>query len=327
MMNIRRKILGILCASAVIAGAHAQDYPNRTIRIITPYNPGSMVDTTTRMVAEAMSKKLGQPIVVENRMGGMGSIALTALRSAPADGYTLMTDTPASAINPSLYSYAKYNPKTDIAPIAQFMKLPFVMAVNPAVKANSATELIGLIRSNPAQINVAVAGTSTGLVGDMFAQMNGVKFSNINYKGAGNAVLAVLGNECQVIFLDVANLAEQINGKKLVGLLVTGEQRSSVIKEVPTAREAGYGQFQESTWFGMFTKAGVPQDVQEKLNQVVREVMADPKMQEYLEAHGGIVSNMTLSEFHAFYDNEVDRWAKAIKDANLQQNNHIDGKK
>ncbi|RYF35831.1 MAG: tripartite tricarboxylate transporter substrate binding protein, partial [Comamonadaceae bacterium] len=200
-----------------LGAAQAQDYPSRTIRIVTPYDPGSVVDSTTRIVADELGKKLGQTVVVENKSGGFGMVAMNTLLAAPADGYTLLTDTPASAINPTL-NKARYNPKTDIAAIAQFMKLPFAIATSPTLKARTAAELVALAKKEPGSINVAVAGTSTGLVGQLFALQTGTKFLDVPYKGAGAATLAVLKNEAQVIFLDSANLAPYIKEGKLTGL-------------------------------------------------------------------------------------------------------------
>lgn len=321
MKHFRKSVSAVLMAFAAATaavGVQAQDYPNRTIRIVTPYDPGSMVDSTTRLVADELSKKLGQPVVVENRSGGMGLVAMNALMNAPADGYTLMTDTPASAINPTLNPAAKYNAKTEIAPIAQFMKLPFVIAATPELKVKSAAELVALAKKQPGAINVAVAGTSTGLVGDLFAQQNGIKFTNVNYKGAGAATLAVLKNEGQVIFLDAANLGQYINGGKLTGLMITSDERSPVLKDVPTAKEVGFNSFDATTWFGMFAKTGVPQEVLDKLNASIREVMASPRMQDYLKSRGATSSTMKTAEFDAFFDKEVDRWAEVIRAADVK---------
>lgn len=317
-MNTFRKTLSALLIACTAVAVQAQGYPNHTIRILTPYDPGTMVDATTRLVADELGKKFGQPVIVENRAGGMGLIAFNALKSAPADGYTLMTDTPASAINPSINPAAKYDPKTEMAPIAQFMTLPFVIAVNPELKLKSAADLVAMVKKQPDAINVAVAGTSTGLVGDLFAQQNGLKFNDINYKGAGAAMMAVLKNEGQVIFLDAANLSQYINDGKMTGLLVTSEERSPVLKQVPTAKEAGFANFDVSTWFGLFAKAGVPKDVQEKLNAAVREVMATPRVQEYLKQRGATSSSMTTAQFHDFFDKEVDRWAQVTKAADVK---------
>jgi tripartite-type tricarboxylate transporter receptor subunit TctC len=311
--------LAAIGAAAVVsvAPAAARGYPSHPIRIVTPYDPGSVVDSTTRMVAEGLSQKLGQPVIVENRSGGFGIIAMNALLNAPADGYTLLTDTPASAINPTLYK-ARYNPKTDITPIAQFMELPFVIGTSPSFKPKTAAEFVSLAKQQPGTVNVAVAGTSTGLVGELFALQTGTKFLSVPYKGAGAATMAVLKDEAQVIFLDSANLGNYINSGKLKGLLITSKERTPLLKDVPTAREAGFPAFDVSTWFGVFARAGVPLDVQEKLNATIREVMVSPKLQEFLKDRGATASNMTTGQFRTFFHGEVDRWGDVIKKANIK---------
>lgn len=293
-------------------------YPSdRTIRIVTPYEPGSLVDVTTRLVADGLRTELGQNVVVENRTGGMGMIAMTALLGAPADGYTLLTDTPASAINPTLHK-VKYNPKTDIAPIAQFMRLPFVIGVHPTLPVRTASELVAYARKNPGSIDMAVAGTSTRLAGELFSIQNGVKFNPIPYKGAAPAMLSVLKNETQLIFLDAGNLVPHISGGKMNGLLVTSEQRFSALKDVPTAKEAGFAAFDVSTWFGMFARSEVPQEIQDKLNAAVRKVMLSPKLEEYLKQRGAIASSMTTPQFKVFFNREVDTWAEVIRKADIK---------
>lgn len=313
-----KALVALAGALSIPFAAHADNYPSRTIRIITPYEPGSMVDTTTRLLAEELSKKLGKTVIVENKAGGMGLVAMNSLRASPADGYTLMSDTPASAINPSLNPAAKYNPKTELVPVAQFMKLPFVIAAAPELKVKTAAELVSYAKQQPGAINVAVAGTSTGLVGDLFMQQNGIKMTNIAYKGASPAMLAVLKNEGQVIFMDAANVTPYINDGKMTGLLITSETRSPVLPNVPTAKEAGFPNFDVSTWFGMFAKAGVPRDIVEKLNVAVREVMAGPRMQEYLKSRGATYTPMSAEQFDQFFDAQVDLWAEVVRKADVK---------
>lgn len=299
-------------------GVQAQGaYPDRPIRIVTPYDPGSLVDLTTRVVADGLKAELGQNVTVENRSGGLGMIAMNALLGAPADGYTLLTDTPASAINPTLHK-AKYNPKTDIAPIAQFMRLPFAIGASPSLPVRSAADLVAHARKNPGAIDVAVAGTSTGLVGELFAIQNGLRFNRIPYKGAAPAMLAVLKDEAKLIFLDAGNLTQHINAGKMTGLLVTGEQRLAALKDVPTAKEAGYPQFDVATWFGLFARADVPPEVQDKLNAAVRKVMASPKVEEFLRQRGAIASTLTTAQFRTFFHQEVDTWAEVIRKADIK---------
>lgn len=318
----RRVLLATLATTAALCTAPSWGqaaWPDRPIRILTPYDPGSLVDTTTRLVAEGLKAELGQNVLVENRSGGMGMIAMGALLAAPADGYTVLTDTPASAINPTLHK-ARYNPKADIAPIAQFMRLPFAIGASPSLPVSSVAELVAHARKHPGAIDVAVAGTSTGLVGELFAIQNGLRFNNVPYKGAAPAMLAVLKDEAKLVFLDAGNLAPHITAGKMTGLLITGEQRWPVLKDVPTAREAGQPQFDVSTWFGMFARAEVPAEVQERLNAAVRKVMASPRMEEFLRQRGAVPSALTTTEFRSFFHREVDTWAEVIRKADIKPN-------
>ena len=323
--HFRRHALGTILAglSLVLSGPSVQAqtqgaYPSeRTIRIVTPYDPGSLVDVTTRLVADGLRAELGQNVVVENRTGGAGMIAMNALLAAAPDGYTLLTDTPASAINPTLYK-ARYNPKTEIAPIAQFMRLPFAIGVHPSLPVRTAAELVDYARKNPGAIDMAVAGTSTRLAGELFSIQSGIKFNPIPYKGAAPAMLSVLKNETQLIFLDAGNLVPHITGGKMTGLLVTSESRFAALKDVPTTREAGFAAFDVSTWFGMFARAEVPQEVQDKLNAAVRKVMSSPKVEEFLKQRGAIASNLTTPQFKAFFHREVDTWAEVIRKADIK---------
>jgi tripartite-type tricarboxylate transporter receptor subunit TctC len=316
-INHRAALAGLAAATlSPLAGAQAA-YPDRPIRIVTPYDPGSLVDVTTRLVAEGLKTELGQAVTVENRSGGMGTIAMNALLAAPADGYTLLTDTPASAINPTLYK-TRYNAKTDIAPIAQFMRLPFVIGASPSLPVRTAAELVAYARRNPGAIDVAVAGTSTGLVGELFAIQNGLKFNRVPYKGAAPAMLAVLKDEAKLIFLDAGNLAPHIAGGRMTGLLITSDQRWPVLKDLPTARESGFPDFEPATWFGMFARADVPAAVQERLNAAVRRVMASARVEDFLRQRGAIASTMDNAQFRAFFHREVDTWAEVIRKADIK---------
>lgn len=318
--HLCRLALGLLAACGLGSAWAQGSYPERTIRIVTPYDPGSMVDATTRLVADGLSKRLGQPVVVENRTGGMGMIAMNALLAAPADGYTLLTDTPASAINPTLHKeQARYNPKTDVAPIAQFMRLPFVLAVHPNVRANTAKDLVALLKQSGSPLNAAVAGTSTGLVTDLFALQAGVTLPQVPYRGAAPAVLAALKDEAPIVFLDSANLVPHIQSGKLKGLLITSDARLDTLHGVPTAAEAGFANFKPTTWFGIFARSGVSPHILKQLNEAVLEVMQSAQTREYLKARGATSSDMGLDEFRTFFHGEIDMWADVIRKAQIKQ--------
>jgi len=320
---LRRNVLQASCAAALASigvSAAAQNYPTGPIRIVTPYDPGSAVDITSRMVAEGLSKRLGQPVIVENRPGGQGAVGMNALLGAPANGYTLMTDTPASAINPSLYKshQSRYTATKDLAPVAQLMSLPFAIAVDPSVPVKTVGELVKLLKDKPGSLNAAVAGTSTRLAGELFSMQANVKFTPIPYKGATSAMQSVMKGETQVVFLDAANLAPFINAGKLRGLLITGEKRWPALSQVPTAKEAGYPQFDVNTWFGMFAKAGTPQPIVDQLNAAIREVMLSPSLETYLSQRGAQPSKRTAAEFKEFFHQEINLWRDVIVKADIE---------
>lgn len=320
---LRRNVLQASCAAALATigvSAAAQNYPTGPIRIVTPYDPGSAVDITSRMVAEGLSKRLGQPVIVENRPGGQGAVGMNTLLSAPANGYTLLTDTPASAINPSLYRshQSRYNATKDLAPVAQLMSLPFAIAVDPSVPVKTVGELVKLLKDKPGSLNAAVAGTSTRLAGELFSMQADVMFTPIPYKGAMSAMQSVLKGETQVVFLDAANLAPFIKAGKLRGLMITGDKRWPALSQVPTAKESGYPQFDVSTWFGMFAKAGTPQPIVDQLNVAIREVMVSPLLATYLSQRGAQPSKRTAAEFKEFFHQEINLWRDVIIKADIE---------
>lgn len=320
---LRRHAFFASCAlilASVGLSAHAQSYPTGPIRIVTPYDAGSTVDITSRMVAEGLTKRLGKPVIVENRPGGQGAIGMNALLSAPANGYTLMTDTPASAINPSLYKShsERYNASSDLAPVAQLMSLPFAIAVASKLPVKNVAELVALAKYKPGQLNAAVAGTSTRLAGELFSMQAGVSFNPVNYKGAMSAMQALIKGETEVLFLDAANLAPYIASGQIRGLMITGDHRWPTLADVPTAKEAGYPKFNVSTWFGIFAKAGTPQPIIDQLNEAIREVMVSPALEKYLNQRGAQPSKRSANEFKEFFHQEINLWRDVIVKANVK---------
>jgi tripartite-type tricarboxylate transporter receptor subunit TctC len=315
-------LLGLKLSLAALLGfghfeAAALDFPTKPIRILLPYEPGGAVDLTTRLAAEAVSKELGQPIVVESKPGGYGMVAMDALKSAKPDGYTLMADTPAAAINPSVFK-VRYDPLSDLEPVAQLVAIPFAVAINPAIPAKTFQEFVALAKAKPDTINFTSAGTSTRLATELLMLQAGIKLVPVNYKGAAPSITAVLGNESQLILIDVANLATHIQGGAMRGLLVTGDARSDVIPDVPTAKEVGFPNFDPVTWFGVFAPKGVPAEVVERLNGAFRTALKDPELVETLRARGAVPSQRTAKEFSDYFRSEVARWADVVKQSGVK---------
>jgi tripartite-type tricarboxylate transporter receptor subunit TctC len=323
MMTMNKRGLLRLAAAVSLAGAAfgslAQSFPSQRIRILVPYEPGSSVDTTTRLLADGLSKRLGQTVIVENKTGGLGMIAMNALLNEPADGYTLLADTPASAINPSLYpDKVRYDPVADLQPVAQMMSLPFALAVSPSVPAKNLKEFIALAKAKPGELNAAPGGTSTRLAGELFAMKAGIKLTAIPYKGASSAMTAVMRDEAQAIFLDIANLKPYIESGKMRGLFVTGDKRWAALPDLPTAREAGMPEYDIGTWFALFARKGTPQPVVDRLNAEVRELMKSPEVRAYLDGRGASPSTRAAAEFTKFFHDEVALWKDVISKANIK---------
>ncbi len=314
-----KKLLHWACVAALTVAASASFAQGSTLRILVPYDPGSAVDVTSRLIADGLAKRTGRTVIVENRAGGMGMIAMNAMLAAPADGNTLLADTPATAINPSLFKdQVKYDPVKDLAPVAQMMSLPFMLGVHPSVKANNLREFTALVKANPSKFNAAAAGTSTRLVGELYTLKTGAAMQQVPYKGASPAMTAVLKDEAQAIFMDAANLRPHVEAGKMRALFVTGDRRWSALPDVPTAAEAGLPDYNLSTWFGLFARSGTPSATVNKLNEDIRAVMSSPEFLKYLEARGSRVSTMTAPEFTRFFQDEVKLWAHVVSSANIK---------
>ena len=307
--------LGALAAPA----AQAQGiYPTRPVTIIVPYPAGGASDIGARLLATELAKALGQPVVIDNVGGAGGAVGVQKLLRAPADGYTLLYGALSETVLVPLINPAANYRLEDMAAIAFAGATPAAFVTRPDFPASTMDELLALARKSPGAIDVAVAGTSTGLVGELFAIQNGLRFHNVPYKGAAPAMLAVLKDEAKLVFLDAGNLAPHITAGKMTGLLITGDQRWPVLQNVPTAREAGQPQFDVSTWFGLFARAEVPSDVQDRLNAAVRKVMASPRMEDFLRQRGAVPSSLSTAEFRAFFHREVDTWAEVIRKADIK---------
>lgn len=316
---MKTKLLRVALAAALSIAAGSSLAQNATLRILVPYDAGSAVDVTSRLIANGLSKRTGRAVIVENRAGGMGMIAMNGLQAAPADGNTLLADTPATAINPSLFKdKVKYDPIKDLSPVAQMMSLPFMLAIHPDVKASNLKEFTALVKARPTDVNAAAAGTSTRLVGELFAQKTGTAMLQIPYKGASPAMAAVLKNESQAIFMDAANLRPHVETGRMRGLFVTGDKRWSALPDVPTAAEAGLPDYNMSTWFGLFARSGTPAETVNKLNEDIRAVMNSPEFLKYLESKGSRVSTMNAPEFTRFFQAEVRLWADVVSRANIK---------
>ena len=318
MKGITRLIGAAL--AALSAAALAQGFPNKPIRIIVPFAPGGNVDITARLVAPGLTEALGQPVVVENKPGAGGTIGADSVAKAAPDGYTLLMGSNSTfSVAPSLYPKNPYNPLKDFAPVVSIAIAPFVLVVNPASPATNAQELVAQAKAAPGKLAMSSAGTgsSNHLVGELFQEITGTRFTHIPYKGSGQALTDLMGGQVNLHFDQITSAASFIQGGKLRALLVTAPKRVALLPDVPTASEAGYPAFEASNVTGLIAPAGTPRDIIDKLNAATQKVIATPAVQERLAQLGAQSSGGTPDQFGAYIRDDFAKWTRIVKEAHV----------
>lgn len=323
-MACRRNFLG-LAAVALLAGAlpaHAQStYPTRPVSLIVPFPAGGSTDLVARVVAEKMSALLGQQIVVDNRGGAGGNVGSAAAAKSEPDGYTMLMGTVAThAINSALYKKMPYDPVKDFAPVSLLVVVPNVLVVNPDFPAKSVQELIALAKEKPGELSYASSGNGTPLhlSGELFKSMAGVDIVHVPYKGAGPALVDVMGGHVPIMFDNLPSSTEHIKAGKLRGLAVTTAERSPSMPELPTIAESGLPGYETYTWNALFVPAGTPPDVIAKLNEAAVAAVGDPEVKAKLETMGASVVGSTPEQLAKHVQAELDKWGPVVKASGAQ---------
>lgn len=309
-----------LAAVALSFQAAAQDYPNKPITMVMPYAPGGPGDTITRVFAGSMQKLLGQQIVVDNTAGASGSIGTAKVARAKPDGYTLLlTSAMTHAVNPSLYDKLPYHPLEDFEPITQFGRLPFVVLVRADSPIKTLADLTALLKSEPGKHNFGAGSLPARIAGEMYKQLAGVQAVHIAYKSNPQAFPDLLSGLLTFMVIDTTNGRLQIDGGKMRGLAVTTLQREASLPKVPTTGEAGLPEFQIWTWTGFYAPKGTPRDIVLKAYQDILTACQDPQLQARFESLGGPpVNSSSPDEFAAFTRQEIDRWGRIIRRAQIR---------
>ncbi|HEX3937867.1 MAG TPA: tripartite tricarboxylate transporter substrate binding protein [Xanthobacteraceae bacterium] len=298
--------------------AQAQDdnttYPDHPVRWLVGYPPGGSTDICARLIGSYLSQRLHQQFTVENKPGAGNNLATEMAAHSPPDGYTVFLVNPANAINASLYKNLNFDFLRDMAPVAGFIRVPNVMEVNPNVPAHTVAEFIDYAKANPGKVNMASAGigTSTHLSGELFMMMTGVNLVHVPYRGAGPALVDMMGGQVQVFFDNMPSSIGYIRAGKLRALAVTTAERSKELPDVPTVAETVPG-YEASAFFGMAVPAGTPRDIVELLNRAVNDALADPDVQAKLAQLGGTLIPGTPEDFGKLIADETDKWGKVVK--------------
>lgn len=306
----------VVAAALAFTTFHAMaDYPDRPLRVIVPFAPGGATDVIARTVAQAMSARLGQSAVVENKAGANGNIgAVTAARSDP-DGYTLLMATSSHAINASLYQKLNYSLTRDFVALSNLASVPLLLVVNPSVPAKSASELATYAKANPGKVNYGSGGTGTAshLAGEQFSTLTGAKMQHVAYKGGSQALNDLMGGQVQAMFANLPEVLAQVQSGKLRALAVTGTRRHAALPDVPAFGETAYPSMTMRSWFGLFVPAGTPPAVVEKLSHAIVQSVADAAVKERLKGLGADPVGDEQPAFQKYVNQEVARWAVLVK--------------
>jgi tripartite-type tricarboxylate transporter receptor subunit TctC len=321
MMLARRQFLrlglGAVAVPSLHGAARAQAYPARPVRILVGFAPAGAVDITARLLAQSLSEQLGQPFTVENRPGAGTNIATEAAVRAAPDGYTLVMLSPPAAINATLYEKLNFNVIRDTAPIASAIKMPFVLAVNPAVRAKTVPELIALAKANPGKITMASSGNGSGLhlSGELFKMMAGVDLVHVPYRGEALAITDLIAGQVQTMFGTTAVTNEHIKAGKVRALALTTAMEGAADLPIMSEFLPGY---EASFWTGIAAPRGTSPDVIDKLNRQINVALADPRIVARFADLGGSVLAGSPTDFGKLIADETEKWGKVIRAAHIR---------
>jgi tripartite-type tricarboxylate transporter receptor subunit TctC len=320
-LNFVRFAIALTAAVGMLPEARAQAYPERSIRFVVPFPPGGATDFIARILATRLPAALGQSIVVDNRSGGGGNIGTAIVAKATPDGHTLLvaSESPIT-INPSVYSNLAYNTVRDLPAITQMIHYPYFVVLHPSVPAASVRELIQAAKAQPGRLRYAHAGVGSGtqLAAELFKLQVGVDIVGVPYKGAGPAMVGLLGNETHLGFASPPSSIAHVKSGKLKAIAVTSEKRSALLPDLATVRESGIAGFDVGGWVGLFAPAGAPGKIVERLHAEVAKVLRVPEVKDVLLASGSEPSDKSTEEIRALVRTETAMWAKVIKTTGIK---------
>ncbi len=297
-----------------LGAAVAQDYPSRLLKLVVPFGAGGPTDILARIVGQALSERLGQPVVIENRPGASGNIGTQAVINSPPDGYTLLVVAHPNAINATLYTNLPFNFLNDIAPVSPMVRVTNVMEVTPSFPAKTVAEFIAYAKANPGKVNFCSTGmgTSGHLAAELFKSMTGVNLVHVPYRGSVPALTDLMSGQVHVFFDLIPSSIGHIRAGRLRPLAVTSAKRTDVLPGVPSISETVPG-FEISAWFGIGVPRNTPPAVIERLNREITAVITDPKIKARLAELSAEVMTSTPAEFRKFIEAETEKWAKVVR--------------
>lgn len=324
MTSSRRTFLGQLAAGSLLLNsgfAAAQNYPDKAVRVIVPYSSGGSTDSTARLVAQALSAKLGQQFVVDNRPGAGGALGHELAARAAPDGYTLVFSAAGPlTVTPHTLAKLGYDPINAFEPIKLVASAPLVLEVRPSLPARTVAELIALAKSKPGKLTYASFGNGSAahLAGEMFKSAAGIDIVHVPYKGSAPALTDLLGGQVDMMFDVVVSSLPHIEAGKLRPLGITSTTRLDLLPKVPTMAEAGVKEFEAGTWFGLLAPANTDRQVIARLSAAMDDVLQQPELRKTLAGQGAVVRGGTSEDFRKFFLSEYSRWGKVVKAAGVK---------
>ena len=310
----RRSVLGAAALMGTgVRAAFGQSYPSRPIRWVVGYPPGGTTDVLARLVADNLSRRLGQQVYIENKPGAGNNIGTENVVNAEPDGYTILLVNPANGINASLYTKLNFNFIRDIAPVAGITRSPNIMEINPKLPVKTVAEFIAYCKANPGKVNMASSGlgTSTHLSGELFRAMTGVEMVHVPYRGAAPAITDLLSGQAHVFFDNLPSSIEQVRSGGLRALAVTTAERSPALPDVPTVAETVPG-YEASAWFGIGAPKRTAPELIARLNREVNDILDDPAMVKRLADLGGTPMRLSPEGFGRIVVDETEKWRKVV---------------
>lgn len=318
MRFVLARILLALAALSIVQSAGAQGYPTRPIRFIVGQGAGGASDVVARAIAQKLAERLGQQVIVDNRAGANGIIAMEATAKAAPDGYTIaLGSSPMLAINPSLYRQLPYEPVRDFSPIALVGVASYVIVARPSLPANSVKELVALAKSKPGHLNYG-AGSSGARIGtEMFNSAAGISLTYIPYKSAPQALTDLLSGQVDLVLEPVMSASAHIKADRLKALAVSTAKRVPQFPDIPTLAELGIPGYEFSSWLSIHAPAGTPKSIVEKLNTEIVRILKLPEIVDQLRSIGFEPQPSTPEELAAFTVAEIAKYAKVVKTAGI----------
>ena len=319
-VTARYLAFGLLAFAGFSPAVHAQQYPERPVRLIVPYPPGGGSDLVARLLGRELAEKWGKSVIVDNRPGGDGAIGAGIAANTPADGHTLLQIILTHAVLPSMKDGLPYDLLRDFAPITRVMDTPNIVVTHPSLPAKSIPELIALAKQEGDKLQYAISGIGgpSHLSAELFNQVAGIRMTYIPYKGAGPAMIDLLGGHVKLAFYSVPSAIPHLRSAKLRALAITSATRLPLLPDLPTVAESGVKGYAFSAWYGWVTRAGTPRNIVERINTDVASVLRTEQVKSVLINEGAQVEIDTPAQFRALLEADLRKWARLVQEAGLK---------